>query len=40
MNGVAMMDGTKGQLISVKNQNSGRIINATVIEPGLVSVNY
>lgn len=40
MSGIAMMDGTKGQLISVKNQNSGRIINATVIEPGLVSVNY
>ncbi|MGZ4968365.1 MAG: flagellar basal body P-ring formation chaperone FlgA [Methylobacter sp.] len=40
MNGIAMMDGTKGQLISVKNQNSGRIINATVIESGLVSVNY
>lgn len=40
MNGVAMMDGTKGQLIQVKNQNSGRIINATVVEPGLVSVNY
>lgn len=38
MNGVAMMDGTKGQLIRVKNENSGRIINATVIEPGLVSV--
>jgi flagella basal body P-ring formation protein FlgA len=40
MNGIAMMDGAKGQLITVKNQNSGRIINATVIEPGLVSVNY
>jgi flagella basal body P-ring formation protein FlgA len=40
MSGVAMMDGTKGQLITVKNQNSGRIINATVVEPGLVSVNY
>lgn len=40
MSGVAMMDGTKGQLIKVKNQSSGRIINATVIEPGLVSVNY
>jgi flagella basal body P-ring formation protein FlgA len=40
MSGVAMMDGAKGQLIKVKNQNSGRIINATVIEPGLVSVNY
>ncbi len=40
MSGIAMMDGTKGQLISVKNQNSGRIISATVIEPGLVVVNY
>ena len=40
MSGVAMMDGAKGQLITIKNQNSGRIINATVIEPGLVSVNY
>jgi flagella basal body P-ring formation protein FlgA len=40
MNGVAMMDGIKGQLIKVKNQNSGRIINATVIEPGLVFVIY
>lgn len=38
MNGAAMMDGTKGQRIRVKNENSGRIINATVIEPGLVSV--
>jgi len=40
MSGTAMADGVKGQLISVKNQNSGRIINATVVEPGLVSVNY
>jgi flagella basal body P-ring formation protein FlgA len=40
MNGLAMMDGIKGQLIQVKNQNSGRIVNATVVEPGLVSVNY
>ncbi len=40
MKGIAMMDGTKGQRINVKNQNSGRIINATVIEPGLVSVDY
>ena len=38
MNGTAMMDGTKGQLIRIKNENSGRIINATVIEPGLVTV--
>ena len=38
MNGVAMMDGTKGQRIRIKNENSGRIISATVIEPGLVSV--
>ena len=38
MNGTAMMNGSKGQLIPIKNQNSGRIINATVIEPGVVSV--
>ena len=38
MNGTAMMNGSKGQRIPVKNQNSGRVINATVIEPGLVSV--
>jgi len=38
MNGVAMMDGTKGQHIRVKNESSGRIISATVIEAGLVSV--
>jgi flagella basal body P-ring formation protein FlgA len=37
-NGIAMMDGIKGQLIRIKNENSGRIISATVIEPGLVSV--
>ena len=38
MNGVAMMDGTKGQRIRIKNENSGRIINAMVIEAGLVAV--
>lgn len=38
MSGVAMMDGAKGQLIRIKNENSGRIISATVIEAGLVSV--
>ncbi len=38
MSGIAMTDGFRGQLVRVKNQNSGRIINATVIEPGLVSV--
>ncbi len=38
MNGVAMMDGSKGQLIKIKNESSGRIINATVVEPGLVLV--
>ena len=37
-NGIAMMDGTKGQLIKIKNENSGRIIDATVIESGLVLV--
>jgi flagellar basal body P-ring formation protein FlgA len=38
MNGIAMMDGTKGQLIRIKNEKSGRIISGTVIEPGMVSV--
>lgn len=38
MSGLAMMDGRKGQLIKVKNLSSGRVINATVIEPGFVSV--
>ena len=38
MNGVAMMDGTKGQRIRIKNENSGRIISATVVEAGLVAV--
>ncbi len=38
MGGLAMMDGVKGQRIRVKNENSGRLINATVVEPGLVSV--
>jgi flagellar basal body P-ring formation protein FlgA len=36
--GVAMMDGIKGQRIRVKNENSGRIINATVMESGVVVV--
>jgi len=40
MNGLAMMDGIKGQLIRIKNESSGRIISATVIEPGLVSVDH
>lgn len=38
MSGQAMMDGTKGQLIRVKNNTSGRIISATVIAPGRVAV--
>jgi flagellar basal body P-ring formation protein FlgA len=38
MSGIAMMDGVKGQLIRVKNENSGRIIGATVIDSGLVLV--
>ena len=40
MSGVAMMDGIKGQVVRVKNQSSGRIIEATVVESGLVLVNY
>lgn len=39
MTGIALMDGSKGQPIRVKNIKSKRIIQATVINPGLVSVN-
>ena len=38
MKGIAMTDGKKNQRISVKNESSGRIINATVIEAGRVLV--
>ena len=38
MNGIAQSDGSRGQVIRVKNQNSERIINATVIDIGQVSV--
>lgn len=40
MNGLAMMDGAKGQKIRIKNESSGRIISATVIEAGIVSAGY
>lgn len=39
MNGIAQSDGTRGQMIRVKNQNSERIINAFVIDVGQVSVS-
>ncbi|MCK9608691.1 MAG: flagellar basal body P-ring formation protein FlgA [Methylomonas sp.] len=38
--GVAMADGIKGQQISVKNLSSQRVIQATVIKLGLVSVYF
>lgn len=38
MNGVAQSDGSRGQVIRVKNQNSERVINATVTDVGQVSV--
>ncbi len=38
--GIAMMDGVKGQQISVKNASSNRIIQATVVDPGVVSVYF
>ena len=40
MQGLALMDGIKGQSIRVKNISSGRTIAAKVIKPGLVSVMY
>lgn len=39
MAGVALMDGSKGQNIRVKNIKSKRIIQATVVQPGQVSVD-
>jgi flagella basal body P-ring formation protein FlgA len=39
MNGIAQSDGTRGQRIQVKNQNSNRVINAIVIDAGQVSVS-
>lgn len=38
--GVAMMDGTQGQQISVKNVSSQRVIQATVVNSGLVNVFF
>jgi flagellar basal body P-ring formation protein FlgA len=38
--GIAMTDGIKGQQISVKNVSSQRVIQATVVDPGLVTVYF
>ncbi|MGY6277669.1 flagellar basal body P-ring formation chaperone FlgA [Methylomonas sp. MgM2] len=38
--GIAMMDGSKGQQISVKNISSKRVIQATVAGHGLVTVYF
>lgn len=38
MAGIALMDGQQGQSIRVKNIRSKRIVQATVVEPGLVKV--
>lgn len=40
MPGQALMDGVKGQIINVKNVKSNRMIQATAIKPGLVSVIF
>lgn len=37
MQGKALMDGTQGQSIRVKNTTSGRTISATVTKPGVVT---
>jgi flagella basal body P-ring formation protein FlgA len=39
MSGKALMDGAAGQKIRIKNQSSGRVIQATVLNSGLASVN-
>lgn len=38
--GIAMMDGIKGQQIRVKNASSQRIVQAVVINPGVVTVSF
>lgn len=38
MTGVALSDGTKGEQIRVRNRSSGRIVEGTVIDGGLVDV--
>jgi flagella basal body P-ring formation protein FlgA len=38
--GTALMNGAKGERISVKNISSQRVIQAVVIDAGLVSVNF
>lgn len=38
MNGIATQDGRKGEIISVKNQNSGRIVQAVVRDNNYVEV--
>ncbi|PKM10401.1 MAG: flagella basal body P-ring formation protein FlgA [Gammaproteobacteria bacterium HGW-Gammaproteobacteria-3] len=40
MQGLALMNGIKGQSINVKNISSGRTVTAKVIKSGLVSVTY
>lgn len=39
MNGIAQSEGSRGQIIRVKNQNSERVINATIVDVGQVSVS-
>lgn len=38
--GTALSDGVKGQQISVKNDSSKRVIQATVVHPGIVTVYF
>jgi len=38
--GIALMNGAKGDRINVKNSSSQRVIQAVVIDAGLVSVNF
>jgi len=40
MQGIAIMDGIKGQQIPVKNASSQRVIHATVTAPGQVTVTF
>ena len=39
MSGIAQSEGSRGQMIRVKNQNSERVINATIIDAGQVKAS-
>jgi flagella basal body P-ring formation protein FlgA len=39
MGGIALMDGTEGQIIRAKNKLSKKMVEGRVIQPGIIKVN-